>query len=90
MIWGLSVSILLKAAFSQQALPGTAQNTQGKIVLLQVWKQTPSVREELLLPLKQEEKSVSKHADVKVEGNDFVLAFKNSLLSNAVLRALLG
>lgn len=43
-----------------------------------------------LLPLKQEEKSVSKHADVRVEGNDFVLAFKTSLLGEAVLRALLA
>lgn len=60
MIWGLSVSILLKAAFSQQGLPGAAQDTHKKIVLLQIWKQTASVREELLLPLKQEEKSASK------------------------------
>lgn len=49
-------------------------------VLLQVWKQTQSVRGEFLLLLKQEKKSVSKQADVRVEGCDFLLAFKNSLL----------
>lgn len=81
-----------KAVFFQQVLPRIAQDTQRKIALLQVCKQTPSMREKLLLSQKQEEVSVSKHTDVKVEGNDFVLAFKNSLPSNAgnaVLGALL-
>lgn len=65
---------LLKAAFSQQAVPGTAQDTK-KNRAAPAWKQTPSIREELLLPLRQEGKSVPRQADVKVEGNDFVLAF---------------
>lgn len=77
MIWGClgcSVFTPLKAAFSQQALPGTAQDTKKNHAAPGL-ETTPSIREELLLPLKQEGKSVPRHADVKVEGNDFVLSF---------------
>lgn len=89
MIWGLSVFILLKAAFSQRGLPGAAQDTHKKNCAASDLETNCKCKRGTFASSKTRREISIQTADVKVEGNDFVSAFKNSLLSNAVLRALL-